>query len=33
MAGLHTALAALPGQDVSRPDPVYPVIALRKDTA
>jgi SAM-dependent methyltransferase len=33
MAGLHAALAALPGQDVSRPDPVYPVIALRKDTA
>jgi SAM-dependent methyltransferase len=33
MAGLHAALAVLPGQDVFRPDPVYPVIALRKDTA
>jgi SAM-dependent methyltransferase len=33
MAGLHAALAALPGQDVFRPDPVYRVIAVRKDRA
>jgi SAM-dependent methyltransferase len=30
---LHTALAALPGQDRTRPDPVYQLVALRKATA
>ena len=32
-AGLLAGLAALPGQDIPRPDPVYQVIALRKAAA
>ncbi|HCU93667.1 MAG TPA: SAM-dependent methyltransferase [Actinobacteria bacterium] len=33
IAGLCAALAALPGQDVPRPDPVYQLVALHKKGA